>query len=217
MLWILSYFSNSIRSSILRYSNISRRKKKKIVSPLVYLDSFHRKDEDEGFRGSEYRRRYLRGIPSNGTDVDHAIPEFDKSSPHDWDIQLGDILQDELDQLLVLLLAHPADKALTGQLLSILVRRQTVLGEYVVPVFLDKVGRRVVLKLFANLFEVRASDNTNDALLAKLLEKSTELGRDRLTSKGQGAIDVEEAECARVDAIRVCGGGHLEQDSWRKG
>lgn len=151
---------------------------------------------------------YLRSIPSDRRDVDHAISELDKSTTHDGQIELGDVLEAELGELLVLVLSQPADKALRGQLLAILERGQTVLGKDVVKL-LGKVGG-CDLKLLANLFEIATTDDTDDALLAQRGEESMELGCDGLACQREGTVDVEQADGARVLSIAVLG-SHLER------
>ena len=58
-------------------------------------------------------------------------------SPLDGDIQVGDVMQDELDKLLVLLLSNVTDERGSRELLAELVGDKTVLREAVVKVIDD--------------------------------------------------------------------------------
>ena len=60
----------------------------------------------------------------------HPLPP---DAPLDGNVQIRQVVQDEVDQRLVLLLAEPVDKGLRRELLALLVRRQPVLREAVVP------------------------------------------------------------------------------------
>lgn len=61
-----------------------------------------------------------RGVAANWRDVDHAVAELDEGAALDGDVEVGDVVQAELDKLLVLLLADPLDEAVGGQGLAIL-------------------------------------------------------------------------------------------------
>lgn len=157
----------------------------------------------------------LRGIPSNRRDVDHAITELDERTPHHGQLQLGDVPQAKLGELLVFFFAQPSDEALRSQLLTILECRQSILGKYVVE-FLSEVRCRD-LELFAHLFQVAATDNADDALLAERGEQRVEFGEDRLTGKRERSVDVEQADGSRVLAVRVirCHFARCDGGSWR--
>jgi hypothetical protein len=58
-------------------------------------------------------------------------------SPLDGDIHVGNVVQEELDELFVLVLSDPLDEGLRSELLTELVRGQSVLGETVVKVVDD--------------------------------------------------------------------------------
>lgn len=58
------------------------------------------------------------GVPADGADVDHAVAELDERSSLDGDVQVGDVVQDKVGQLLVLVLADPLDEAVGGQRLA---------------------------------------------------------------------------------------------------
>ena len=54
--------------------------------------------------------------------------------PFYWDVQIGDVVQDKVGELLVLLLSQPADEGLLRKLFAKLVRCEAVLGEEVVEI-----------------------------------------------------------------------------------
>ena len=66
---------------------------------------------------------FFRRISANRRDVDHPCTEFDKGSapishkmceavPFDWDFQISDIVQTEVNQLLVFFLTQMMNKCL---------------------------------------------------------------------------------------------------------
>lgn len=115
------------------------------------------------------------GVPADGADVNHAVAELDKSSPLDGDVEVGDVVQAEVCELLVLGLADPADEAVGGEGLAELVGREAVLGEAVVEEGGDRdAGRPAELLLL--LDEVGAADEADGALLAEGLEEGEDLG-----------------------------------------
>ena len=126
-----------------------------------------------------------------------------RHSPHNGDVQIGNIFQAELNELLVLFLSQPADEALRRKLLAILERGETVLRKDVVEL-VGKV-RGSDLQLFTDLLEIAASYNANDALLAKLREESVEFGRDGLTGERECTVNIEKAEHARLLTVAVAG------------
>ena len=113
-------------------------------------------------------------ITPNGANIDHPIPELDKRAPLDRDIQIRDIMQDELDQLLIPVLANPIDEALARQQGAQLVRRQPVLGEAEVEARGD--AQRCRPELLLLLHEVGAADVADGDFLAKVGEHSDHLG-----------------------------------------
>lgn len=144
---------------------------------------------------------HLRGIPSDGRNIDHSIPKLDKRPPHHGHVQLGDVPQAELGQLLVLVLPQPADEALRIELLAILEGGETVFGKDVVEL-LGEIGR-CDLELFAHLLEIAATHHTDDALGSEFGEQRVEFGRDALTCERERTVHVEEAERARIRPIAV--------------
>lgn len=99
--------------------------------------------------------------PDSESSLDHAVTELDERSsarakeehqlsefwlmcatgerdvPLDGDVEVGDVVQDEPDELLVLFLAEPLDKALRLELLAETDRSQAVLGKAKVKVVGD--------------------------------------------------------------------------------
>lgn len=68
-------------------------------------------------------------VAADGGDVDHAVAELDERAALDGDVEVGDVVQDEVDELLVLLVADPLDEARAGKRLAQLPGRQPVLAE----------------------------------------------------------------------------------------
>ena len=54
------------------------------------------------------------GVTSNGAHVDHAVPEFHKGTTLLGKLDIGNVLETEVCQGLVFLLAQPLDKAVGG-------------------------------------------------------------------------------------------------------
>lgn len=114
-------------------------------------------------------------VPANGADIDHAVAKLNKGAAHDGDVKVGDVVQDELDELLVGFLADPADEAVGLERLAELVRRQAVLGEAKVEERND--GRaRGLAQLLLLLGEVGAADVADGAFLAERGEEGEHLG-----------------------------------------
>ena len=68
-------------------------------------------------------------ISPNRAHIDHAIPELDKGTAHDRNVQIRNVLQDELCKLLIFLLPNPLDEAVPGQRFSQTVRGQSIFGK----------------------------------------------------------------------------------------
>lgn len=60
------------------------------------------------------------GVPTDRRDIDHAVAELDKSTALDRDVQVGDVVQAERGELLVLVFTNPLDEAVGGEGLAIL-------------------------------------------------------------------------------------------------
>lgn len=68
-------------------------------------------------------------ISANRADVDHAIAEFDEGAALLRKLQVGDVLEQEVDQLLIFFLSQPLDEAVALKRLAQAESGQTVLGE----------------------------------------------------------------------------------------
>lgn len=139
-------------------------------------------------------------ITPNGANIDHPIPELDKRAPLNRNIQIRNIMQDELDQLLIPILANPIDEALARQQRAQLVRRQPVLGEAEVEARRDAQRRRAQLLLL--LHEVRAAHVAHGDFLAKVCEHLDHLGGAGLGGKSVGTVWVL---AVRRDLLRARG------------
>lgn len=106
-----------------------------------------------------------RSIPSDRADIDHAIAELDESTALHGDVQVGDVVQDELDQLLVVVLADPLDEAVRRERHAHADGRQAVLREAKVEEGGD--GNAGGAELLLLLGEVGAADETDGDFVAE--------------------------------------------------
>lgn len=120
------------------------------------------------------------GITTNRGDIDHAISEFNKGSTLDGDIQIGNVVQTEVDELLVLVLANPLDEAVGLQRLAELESGQSVLGEAEVEEGGD-IDAGGLAELFLLLGEVGAANVAGRTLGAESLQEFENLGGGRLS------------------------------------
>lgn len=116
------------------------------------------------------------GVPPDGRDVDHAVAELDKGAALDGDVEVRHVVQDEVDELLVLVLADPLDEAVGRQRLAQLVRRQAVLGEAEVEERRDGHVACRLADLLLLLVEVGAADEADGAFLPEGGERGEDLG-----------------------------------------
>ncbi len=130
----------------------------------------------------EVKTLLLARVTANGADIDHAVAELDERAALDGDVQVGNVVEDERGQLLVLLLSDPLDEAAGRQRLAVLEGSQAVLGKAVVEECQDVDGRRAQLLLL--LGEVGAADEANGDLLAETSEEVQHLRRGTLRSSG---------------------------------
>lgn len=114
------------------------------------------------------------GVAADGGDVDHAVAELDKGAALDGDVEVGDVVEGEADELLVLVLANVLYEAVGGEGLAELVGRQAVLGEAEVEEGGD--GGGGVAELLLLLGVVGAADEADGALLAEAGEEVEDLG-----------------------------------------
>lgn len=119
------------------------------------------------------------GVPADGADVDHAVAELDKGAALDGDVKVGDVVQAEVGELLVVVLAEPLDEAVGGELLAQLVGRQAVLAEAEVEEGGDG-DTGGLAELLLLLGEVGPADEADGALLAQGGEDGESLGGDLL-------------------------------------
>lgn len=59
-------------------------------------------------------------VPADRRHVDHAVAELDEGAALDGDVQVGNVVQDEGHELLVLRLTNPLDEAVGGKSLAVL-------------------------------------------------------------------------------------------------
>jgi hypothetical protein len=117
-------------------------------------------------------------------------------------------VQDEVDEMLVLVLADPLDEAVGGELLAELVRRQAVLGEAEVEEGCDGdvAGRSTDLLLL--LVEVGAANEADGTFLAERRQEGEDLGRRvldavRLVSRFGGSCEPGGGVLTRRAGVRV--------------
>jgi hypothetical protein len=120
------------------------------------------------------------GISANRAHVDHTVSELDKGTALDGDVEVGHVVQDELDQLLVVFFTDVADEGLRLEGQARLVGRQAVLGEAEVEERGHSDGAGAELLLL--LGEVAAADEANGDLLSERGEESQHLWRHVLWS-----------------------------------
>lgn len=68
-------------------------------------------------------------VPPYRTDVDHPVPELDKSATLLGQLKFCNVLEAEVHQILILLFSEPVDEAVTRERLSETVGDQSVLGK----------------------------------------------------------------------------------------
>jgi hypothetical protein len=151
------------------------------------------------------------GVTADGANVDHAVAELDKGTALDGEVEVGDVVEAEVGELLVLVLADPLDEGVGLEGLAELVGSEAVLGEAKVEEGGDGLASGLA-QLLLLLGKVGAADVADGALGAEVLEDLENLGGGVLlrllatkeggggTSRmyqaggGEGAVDVEEAD-----------------------
>lgn len=153
-------------------------------------------------------------IPPHRTNINHPIPELHKRAPLHRQLQIRDIMQDELDQLLVLLLADPRDEGLRREFLAQLVGREAVLREAEVEHGCDGDVGAEGAELLLLFGEVGAADEADGAFLAEGGEEGEDFGGYVLgvvlagacrrgcgggviysAGESEGSVHVEETDC----------------------
>lgn len=122
------------------------------------------------------------GVPANRADIDHAVSEFNECSSLDRNVQVRNVVQDELCQFLVVLLANPFDKAVRGQRHTHAVRRQAILGEAEVEKRRDWDGSRA--QLFLLFDKIGTTDEADCYFVSEGGEELEDFGRDGLVRGG---------------------------------
>ena len=78
----------------------------------------------------------LAAVPANGTNIQHAIPEFDESSSFYWDVQVCNVVQQEIYQFLQFVFSQPGLEALNCNDLSFFVSYKAIFSEEEVELLL---------------------------------------------------------------------------------
>ena len=113
-------------------------------------------------------------IPANRAHIDHSIPELDESTPLNRNIQISNVMQDPARQLLVLLLADPANEGGLWERDAHAEGGQTVFGEAEV----EEGGYGYVgcAELFLLFGEVGTADVPNGDVVAEFGEELEHFG-----------------------------------------
>lgn len=129
-------------------------------------------------------------VSADRGDVDHTVSKFDKRASLDGNVHFGEIPQNPIDKLLILLLSYMLDKTRRLELLAQLVRDQPILCKPIV-----KIAQPLVpADLLQDLGEVGATHKGDGAALTEFAEGSKHLGGRALTGERKGAIDVKHAD-----------------------
>ena len=78
----------------------------------------------------------LAAVAPDGADVEHAVAELHEGAALDWDVEVGDVDEDEVDELLELGLAQVLAEAGGLEQRPLLECHQAVLGEEILVVLL---------------------------------------------------------------------------------
>ena len=149
-------------------------------------------------------------VTADRADVDHAVAELDESAALDGDVHVGNVVQDERGQLLVLLLSDPLDEAAGRQRLAVLEGSQAVLGKAEVEERQDVDGRRAQLLLL--LGEVGAADEADGDLLAETSEEVQHLRGGTLRSSGTWVLVRAPIPRSRSTSVSPCPSCRLSTD-----
>mmetsp|Transcript_2251 Transcript_2251/g.14934 ORF Transcript_2251/g.14934 Transcript_2251/m.14934 type:complete len:231 (-) Transcript_2251:979-1671(-) len=99
---------------------------------------------------------FLAAVPADGRHVQHPVSKLHERPALGGDVQVGDVVQDEVDQRLKLRFAEVRAQALLVQQLAVLVRHQPVLRKHVVVVL-----RRTGAQLLGDLRRIRSADDAH--------------------------------------------------------
>lgn len=120
----------------------------------------------------------IASITSDRADVNHAIPEFHKSTSHNRQVQFRNVLQAELDELLVFVFSEPANEGGRGEGLAETDCGETVFGEAEIEEGCYVYGAGA--ELFLLFGEIGAADVADGDFLAKRREEGEHCGGDCL-------------------------------------
>ena len=134
-----------------------------LIEPLIFISLAH------------------TSISTNRADIDHSIPVLNKSTSLNRDIQIGNVVKNELDELLISILANVVNEGVGSERRTELVRSQSVLSEAEVEECCDINGRGTDLLLLFG--EVGTADKTDGDLVSELREERKHLRGDGLYHK----------------------------------
>lgn len=63
-------------------------------------------------KGFEIQALLIRAITANWADIDHGVAEFNEAATLDWNVQVCNVVQDEVNQLFIFFFAQKANEAL---------------------------------------------------------------------------------------------------------
>lgn len=132
-------------------------------------------------------------VSADRRDVDHTVSELDKRASLDGNVHFGEIPQNPIDKLLILLLSYMLDKTRRLELLPQLVRDQPILRKPIVKI----TQPLVPTDLLKDLDEVGTTHKGDGTVLTEFAEGSKHLGGRALTGEGEGAINVKHADGLR--------------------
>lgn len=128
-----------------------------------------------------------RGVSAHRRYVDHTVSELNKSASSDGNVDVGQVAQDELDKLVVLVVADPVDERLRRKLLTQLVSGQAVFRKTVVEVL-----QHALAQLLHLLGQVTATNKANHHLLSQGLQSFSHLVGDLQPGGSQSSVNIEQ-------------------------
>mmetsp|Transcript_2252 Transcript_2252/g.14943 ORF Transcript_2252/g.14943 Transcript_2252/m.14943 type:complete len:319 (-) Transcript_2252:494-1450(-) len=134
---------------------------------------------------------FLAAVPADGRHVQHPVSKLHERPALGGDVQVGDVVQDEVDQRLKLRFAEVRAQALLVQQLAVLVRHQPVLRKHVVVVL-----RRTGAQLLGDLRRIRSADDAHVHHLSQLLQERQRTGICHLPRLRERAVHVEQRDLA---------------------
>ena len=128
-------------------------------------------------------------VAPDGRDVEHAVTKLDECATLDGDVEVGNVVQDEVDQRLDLRVAQVLEEGRLFHELPLLVSGQPVLRKEKVET-VEAVGAQLLLLLL----QVRATHHANEHALAQPLKEIQSLLGRLLARLRQRAVHVKEAD-----------------------